>query len=141
MKKISILIILVALLSTSCQHDERFVLNGHIEGLASDTISIFYEVPEFKLDTIVAAQGQFELAFIPDTTTVFSLILDNQHYVPIVAEKSQRTSIKGSLAELSLKGGEENNLMDQELELLKKVHKDKEVLKTTVDSLISSHTF
>ena len=141
MRKTSIILFLVALLSTSCQHDERFVLSGHIEGLASDTIGIFYEVPEFKLDTLVATQGQFELAFIPDTTTVFSLILDNKLYVPIVAEKAQRTSVKGSLDELSLKGGEENNLMNQQLSLLKTKQDDKEALKTAVDSLIASHPF
>ena len=141
MKKISILLLLLATFMYSCQSDERFILNGQIEGLPSDTLTVFYELPEYKLDTIVATQGIFEYAFTPDTTTIFSLILNGKDYLPIIAEKEGRVSLKGSITNLTWEADDENKLMSQYCALLKTKENDREALKNTIDSLIVAHPF
>ncbi len=126
----------------SCNSEKNsFTLKGEISGLSSDTLLVYYQVPEFKLDTIFCQKGVFEYIIEPDTTTMFSLIFNAEESLPIFAEKGQSVQVKGSTTELEIQGKGDNQLMNDILLLLKETPKRK--IKRTVDSLIqaNSHSF
>ena len=104
----------------SCSNEKNnFTLKGQISGLSSDTLLVYYQVPEFKLDTIFCKKGVFEYVIEPDTTTVFSLIFNAEESLPIFAEKGQSVQVKGSTAELEIQGEGDNQLMNDIFSLLK----------------------
>jgi hypothetical protein len=130
------------LVTTACNDQkDNFILKGEITNLSSDTILVLYQTPEYKLDTIFSQKGVFEYSFIPDTHTIFSLILDNKEEVPIYANKGENVSIKGSSTSPTIKGEGENKLMNDILHLLHKC--PQEFIESIVDSLISTnvHSF
>ena len=129
-------------LMASCSSEKNsFTLKGEISGLSSDTLLVYYQVPEFKLDTIFCQKGVFEYIIEPDTTTMFSLIFNTEESLPIFAEKGQSVLVKGSTSELEIQGKGDNQLMSDILLLLKETPKRE--IKRTVDSLIqaNSHSF
>lgn len=143
MRKITHLLWIFMLLVTTACNDQKdnFILKGEITNLSSDTILVLYQTPEYKLDTIFSQKGVFEYSFIPDTLTIFSLILDNKEEVPIYANKGENVSIKGSSTLPTIKGEGENKLMNDILHLLRTV--PQESIESIVDSLISTnvHSF
>lgn len=141
MKKTLYLLLTTILLMTGCSDKKEFTLKGHIDGLTSDTLLAYYQVPEYKIDTIYCNKGTFEYTFVPDTLTVFSLLFDAEETLPIFADKGQSVEVSGKVGELTIKGEGENKLMDNILSLLRNT--PEESLKQQVDSLISTnyHSF
>ena len=125
---------------TGCSNEKNnFTLKGQISGLSSDTLLVYYQVPEFKLDTIFCKKGVFEYVIEPDTTTMFSLIFNAEESLPIFAEKGQSVQVKGSTTELEIQGEGDNQLMNDILSLLKATPKQK--VKHIVDSLIQANNY
>jgi len=124
----------------SCSEEKtNFTLKGEISGLTSDTLLVYYQVPELKLDTIFSKKGIFEYVIEPDTTTVFSLIFNAKESLPIFAEKGQSVQVKGSTTELEIQGTGDNQLMNEILSLLKEIPEQN--VKRTVDSLIQVNNY
>ena len=137
MKNILYLLLLFIPLFIGCDKKTDFTLKGQISGLESDTLLVYYQVPEYKLDTIICQKGVFEYSFVPDTLTVFSLIFNAQEQLPIFAEKGQTVEITGTNKDISIKGKGENHLMNQILTLLRSTPKKE--TKDKVDSLIRTN--
>ena len=98
----------------SCYNENNnFILKGEISGLSSDTLLIYYQVPEFKLDTIFCKKGVFEYVIEPDTSTMFSLIFNTEESLPIFAEKGQSVQVNGSTNEIKIQGKGDNKLMNE----------------------------
>ena len=139
MRKIIYFLFTLTALITSCSNEKTvFTLKGEISGLASDTLLVYYQVPEYKLDTIFCQKGIFEYSFEPDTTTMFSLIFNAEESLPIFAEKGQTVQVKGSTQEPEILGKGENKLMNEILILLKETPQ-KEIAHV-VDSLIQTNS-
>ena len=61
MRKTIYLLLAFLCLMTSCSKEKnKFILKGEISGLSSDTLLVYYQVPEFQLDTIFCKNGIFE---------------------------------------------------------------------------------
>lgn len=130
------------LLTTACNDQkDNFILKGEISNLSSDTILVFYQVPEYQLDTIISQKGVFEYSFTPDTLTMFSLIFDEKEQIPIFADKGKSVSIKGNPDSPTIKGDGENKLMNDILILLRTT--PQESIGKVVDSLAQAnvHSF
>ena len=140
-KTIYLLLTFLCLMASCSSEKNSFTLKGEISGLSSDTLLVYYQVPEFKLDTIFSQKGIFEYVIELDTTTVFSLIFNAEESLPIFAEKGQSVQIKGSTTNLEIQGKGDNQLMNDILSLLKEVPVEK--VKHVVDSLIqaNNHSF
>ena len=140
MRKTIYLLLSFLCLMTSCSKEKNnFILKGEISGLTSDTLLVYYQVPELKLDTIFSQKGIFEYGIKLDTTTVFSLIFNAEESLPIFAEKGQSVQVKGTTTNLEIQGEGDNQLMNDILALLKETPKQKE--KTIVDSLIRANNY
>jgi len=127
-------------LMASCSEEKtNFTLKGEISGLTSDTLLVYYQVPELKLDTIFSKKGIFEYVIEPDTATVFLLIFNAKESLPIFAEKGQSVQVKGSTTELEIQGTGDNQLMNEILSLLKEIPEQN--VKRTVDSLIQVNNY
>lgn len=138
MRKIAFLLWILMLFTTACNQKDDFTLKGEISNLSSDTILVFYQIPEYKLDTIISEKGVFEYSFVPDTLTMFSLIFDAKEQVPVFAEKGKTVQIKGTPSAPILKGEGENHLLNDILLLLRSTPQAS--LEATVDSLIQTNT-
>lgn len=135
MKKSIYFILALLVLFTACNDEkESFTLKGKIQGLESDTLLVLYQVPEYKLDTIFAVNGNFEYTFTPDTFTVLSLKLQTGETLPIYAEKGQTVELNGEINNLSIKGKGENKLLAQIIQHLKEYPTTN--IKHKVDSII-----
>ena len=119
------------------ENKQEFTLEGKIQGLNSDTIIAFYQIPDYKLDTIVAIEDEFKYIFTPDTFTIFTLFLKNEKELPIFADKGQFVEIKGTIDEPIIKGTGENKLLAQILEHLKGISENN--VKQKVDSIIRTN--
>ena len=140
MRKTIYLLLAFLCIMTGCSNEKNnFTLKGQISGLSSDTLIVYYQVPEFKLDTIFCKKGVFEYVIEPDTTTMFSLIFNAEESLPIFAEKGQSVQVKGSTTELEIQGEGDNQLMNDILSLLKATPKQK--VKHIVDSLIQANNY
>lgn len=142
MRKTIYLLLALVCLATSCSDEKTdFTLKGQISGLSSDTLLVYYQVPEYKLDTIFCQKGVFEYSINPDTTTMFSLIFNAEESLPIFAEKGQTVEVKGPVTEIEISGTGENQLMNEILSLLRET--PERDTKKVVDSLIqtNSHSF
>lgn len=112
---ISILFILLA----GCKEKETsFTLKGSISDLKSDTLLVYHQVPENKLDTIITENGTFSYTFQPDTFTVFSLILDSTQTYPIYADKGEKVELSGTTGHLLVKGTGDNLVLAEILSQL-----------------------
>lgn len=138
MRKSIYFLLTFTMLIISCSDEKtNFTLKGEISGLASDTLLVYYQVPEYKLDTIICQKGVFEYSIEPDTTTMFSLIFNAEESLPIFAEKGQTVQVKGTTQDLEIKGKGDNQLMNEILTLLKETPENKK--KHVVDSLIQAN--
>ena len=140
MRKTIYLLLTILCLMAGCSDEKNsFTLKGEISGLTSDTLLVYYQVPEFKLDTIFCKKGVFEYVIELDTTTMFSLIFNAEELLPIFAEKGQTVQVKGSTSEFEIQGKGDNQLMNDILVLLKETPKQK--IKHIVDSLIQANNY
>lgn len=140
MNKFLYLVISVLLIGCS-EPNQEFVLKGKIQGLESDTILAYYQLPEYKLDTLVATNGELNYSFIPDTFTVFSLIMNGQTILPVFADKGKTVEIGGYVNNLKIKGDGENRLFAQIMQELKDT--PEQDVKSKVDSIIrkNNHSY
>lgn len=137
MKKLLWLLPAFMLLAAGCGKKDNFTLKGDLEGLGSDTILVFHEVPGYRLDTIIAQQGKFEYTFTPDTFTVFSLLFNEGSTLPVYADKGEKVSVSGRAEDIQIKGKGENERMARILQTLKEAEKDGKDVMGIVDSLIT----
>lgn len=127
------------LLLTGCSSEKTdFTLKGKISGLSSDTVLLYFQVPEFRLDTLVCQKGTFEYSFTPDTLNVFSLVFNANESLPIFAEKGYTVEVTGRPDSLNIKGKGENRLMNEINTLLRNTPQDSTIY--VVDSLIRSNS-
>ena len=138
-KTIHLFLAFLCLMASCSKEKNNFTLKGEISGLSSDTLLVYYQVPEIKLDTIFCKQGKFEYVIEPDTTTVFSLVFNEEESIPVFAEKGQSVQIKGSVSQVQIQGKGDNQLMNDILSLLRETPKQKE--KEVVDSLIQANKY
>lgn len=130
--------LIISLLFIGCSSEKQeFTLKGKIQGLKSDTILVFYQLPEYKLDTISTIEGEFNYTFTPDTFTVFSLIFNKEKEYPIFADKGEEVEIEGSINHLKVKGKGENKLFAQITQLLENTPAP--AIKSKVDSIIQAN--
>ena len=59
MKKLLFFLFTLVVLASGCGKKNTFTLEGSIKGLPSDTILVFYQEPDYKLDTILLSKGKF----------------------------------------------------------------------------------
>lgn len=137
-KYIYSLITFFAMLFCGCaENKQEFTLKGKLQGLNSDTIIAFYQMPDYKLDTIVAIGEEFKYTFTPDTFTIFNLFFKNGNELPIYADKGQTVEIKGTIDEPIIIGKGENKLLAQILESLNETPEN--LIKQKVDSIIRTN--
>ena len=135
MKKIPFYLIIILFLS-ACGKKSAFTLKGHISGLTSDTILVFYQLPIQQLDTIIAEKGKFTYTITPDTFTLFSLIMNNGQTLPIYADKGEKVALSGEIDQLQIKGTGENERQAQIMRQLNNTPDNGRRLVEAVDSLI-----
>lgn len=134
--------IIISFLLIGCSSEKQeFTLKGKIQGLESDTILAYYQLPEYKLDTIFTIEGELNYKFTPDTFTVFSLIFNKNVELPIFADKGEKVEIEGNVTDLEVKGNGDNKLYGQIMNFLKEVPETD--IKQKVDSIIraNNHSF
>ncbi|MBR4846755.1 MAG: DUF4369 domain-containing protein [Phascolarctobacterium sp.] len=136
-KNIYLLLALLTLIASCSDKKNDFTLKGKISGLSSDTLLVYYQVPEYKLDTIFCKNGVFEYNLEPDTTTMFSLIFNVAESLPIFAEKGQTVLLTGSIQEPEIQGQGDNQLMNKILALLRNTPERK--IEHVVDSLMQAN--
>lgn len=138
MKKFPFYLIIILLLS-ACGNKSTFTLKGHISGLTSDTILVFYQLPMQQLDTIIAEEGKFTYTIAPDTFTLFSLIMNNEQSLPIYADKGQEVTLSGGIGQLQIKGTGENERQAQIIQHINNTPNNSRNLLVTVDSMIKAN--
>ncbi len=141
MKKATHLLLIIILTFIGCSEKTDFTLKGNISDTKSDTLLVFYQLPKYKLDTIIMNKGQFNYTITPDTFTIFSLVFDSLNAYPIYADKGQTVEINGPKDSLRIKGLGENQTLADILSLLANAPSDS--IKHKVDSIIrkNSHSF
>ena len=141
MKKTIYLLLGIILSLISCGKKTDFTLKGNISDLNSDTILVYYQLPKFKLDTIITQNGEFNYHIQPDTFTIFNLVFDSINSYPIYADKGGRFEINGTLSDFNIKGDGENLEQYRIMSYLKQVPNDS--IEYKVDSIIRSngHSF
>lgn len=143
MRKLLFFFSILTVLMTGCGKKNTFTLKGTIEGLPSDTILVFYQVPDYKLDTIITSKGKFTYTITPDTFTIFSLLLGEGQTLPVFADKSENVTLNGPVGNIQIKGEGENKKMAQILQYINSIGNNKDSIMTAVDSLIKTnpHSF
>lgn len=139
MRKLLFFLSILTVLMTGCGKKNAFTLKGSIEGLSSDTILAFYQLPDYKLDTIIAAKGKFTYTITPDTFTIFSLLLGEGQTLPVFADKGENVTLNGSVGNIQIKGKGENEKMAQILQYINNIGTDKDSIITAVDSIIKTN--
>lgn len=134
MKKTLYILLTYMLVMAGCNEPVEFTLKGQLNNLPSDTLLVYHQIPESRIDTIFCQNGTFQYTFTPDTFTVFSLILNSQEALPIFAEKGQTVEVKSSATGLTIKGEGENERMNNIIGLLRNTAQDEII--AVVDSLI-----
>ena len=131
MKKLSFLFLALILLLTGCSKKSTFTLKGNISSLSSDTILVFYQEPNYKLDTIIAQNGKFSYTINSDTFTIFSLLLSDKEVLPVFANKGESVTWNGTPGDIQIKGKGDNERMAYILQAIKKTKADR-ILKTGI---------
>lgn len=139
MKKLLFFLFTLVVLVSGCNKKSTFTLEGTIKGLPSDTILVFYQEPSYKLDTLIARKGKFTYTIIPDTFTIFSLLLGEKQVLPIYAGKGEKVSLNGSVGDIEVKGKGENERLAKSMRHLNTLDNNKASILTAVDSLIKAH--
>ncbi len=139
MKKIHILLIISIFILGACKNGNQFTLKGEVSNLTVDTIFVFYQEPSFKLDTIIANDGKFSYSIPTDTLTIFSIILNRGHEIPIFADKGEKVKISGSIDNLSIDGEADNKKLNDILIQESKMGKDSIGMYSWIDNFIKEN--
>lgn len=139
MRKLLFFLSTLIVLMTGCGKKDTFTLKGTLQGLPSDTILVFYQEPDYKLDTIITEKGKFTYTINPDTFTIFSLLLGEDNTLPVYADKGESVTLNGPIGQLQIKGKGENERQAQILQLIKGLGNNKDSLMSAVDSLIKAN--
>lgn len=102
-----------------CSKKSTFTLKGNISSLSSDTILVFYQEPNYKLDTIIAQNGKFSYTINSDTFTIFSLLLSDKEVLPVFANKGESVTWNGTPGDIQIKGKGDNERMAYILQAIK----------------------
>lgn len=140
LKYAHILLLLFPLLNMGCKHDTSFILKAHLTEFDSDTLLVYYQYPQYKLDTIIGQGGLFEYKIEPDTTLVFFVYLNDSVKIPIVAQKGERTSLSGTITDFSVSGTGENFLFNEQLKALREQTTREEEI-ALADSFMSNNPY
>lgn len=127
------------MLASGCGKKNTFTLEGSIKGLPSDTILVFYQEPDYKLDTILLSKGKFTYTITPDTFTIFSLLLGEKQILPIYADKGESVTLNGMVGKIEVKGKGENAQLAKHIQYLSTLENNKAAVMTAVDSLIKTN--
>ena len=139
MKKLRFfLFILTTVALTGCDKKDTFTLKGSIEGLPSDTLLVYYQNPDYKLDTIIAEKGRFTYTISPDTFTIFSLVTSKGQNIPVFADKGEHVTLSGHISQIEIKGKGENEKLAQICHYLGGMENNRNSIKAAVDSLIKA---
>ena len=139
MKKILFFLFTLVVLASGCGKKNTFTLEGSIKGLPSDTILVFYQEPDYKLDTILLSKGKFTYTITPDTFTIFSLLLGEKQILPIYADKGESVTLNGMVGEIEVKGKGENAQLAKHIQYLNTLENNKTAVMAAVDSLIKTN--
>ena len=139
MRKLPFFLFTLVVLVSSCGKKDTFTLKGTIKGLPSDTILVFYQEPDYRLDTLIAQKGKFTYAITPDTFTIFSLLLGEKQVLPIYADKGENVTLNGSVGEIEIKGKGENERLAKTIQHLNTLGDNKAAVLAAVDSLIKAN--
>lgn len=139
MRKLLCFLFILVVLVSGCGKKDTFTLKGTIQGLPSDTLLVFYQEPDYKLDTLIAQKGKFTYTIAPDTFTIFTLLLDKGQSLPIYADKGENVMLDGSLGAIEVKGKGENERLAKSMQYLHALGDDKPAVMAAVDSLIKAH--
>ena len=83
-------------------------MEGSIKGLPSDTILVFYQEPDYKLDTILLSKGK-SLTPLPLTHLLSShYYWGEKQILPIYADKGESVTLNGMAGKIEVKGKGEN---------------------------------
>ena len=129
----------LVVLASGCGKKNTFTLEGSIKGLPSDTILVFYQEPDYKLDTILLSKGKFTYTITPDTFTIFSLLLGEKQILPIYADKGESVTLNGMAGKIEVKGKGENAQLAKHIQYLSTLENNKAAVMTAVDSLIKTN--
>ena len=137
MKKLLFFLFTLVVLASGCGKKNTFTLEGSIKGLPSDTILVFYQEPDYKLDTILLSKGKFTYTITPDTFTIFSLLLGEKQILPIYADKGESVTLNGMVGKIEVKGKGENAQLAKHIQYLSTLENNKAAVMTAVvqDSL------
>ena len=139
MKKLLFFLFTLVVLASGCGKKNTFTLEGSIKGLPSDTILVFYQEPDYKLDTILLSKGKFTYTITPDTFTIFSLLLGEKQILPIYADKGESVTLNGMAGKIEVKGKGENAQLAKHIQYLSTLENNKAAVMTAVDSLIKTN--
>ena len=139
MKKLLFFLFTLVVLASGCGKKNTFTLEGSIKGLPSDTILVFYQEPDYKLDTILLSKGKFTYTITPDTFTIFSLLLGEKQILPIYADKGESVTLNGMVGKIEVKGKGENAQLAKHIQYLSTLENNKAAVMTAVDSLIKTN--
>lgn len=139
MRKLLFFLFTLTLLMAGCNSKDTFTLKGTLEGLSSDTILVYYQVPDYKLDTLIAQKGKFTYTIHPDTFTIFSLLLGEGQTLPLYADKGEKVTLSGTVSDIQIKGKGENERLAKILPYINSLKENKSDLMAAVDSLIKSN--
>lgn len=135
-----ILLLFFPLYNMGCKPDTSFIFKAQLTDFDTDTLLIYYQCPQYKLDTIIGKDGRFEYKLDPDTTLVFFVYLNDTVKVPIVADKGEKVSLVGTVADFSISGTGENFLFNEQLKELKGQSTRKEEI-ALADSFMSKNPY
>lgn len=137
-RTIYILWLLCASILIGCKETKpAFTLKGNISDLPSDTLLAYFQLPEYRMDTLIANNGIFNYTFELDTLTIITLVLDSTNNYPIFAEKGKSVELMGTIDQLEIKGENDNRLLKETLQTLYNTPTDSVILK--VDSIIKKN--
>lgn len=139
MKKLLFFLFTLVVLASGCGKKNTFTLEGSIKGLPSDTILVFYQELDYKLDTILLSKGKFTYTITPDTFTIFSLLLGEKQILPIYADKGESVTLNGMVGEIEVKGKGENAQLAKHIQYLNTLENNKTAVMAAVDSLIKTN--
>lgn len=145
MKKTAFITLLALLLCCCHGNRDQFVLKGNVPSLGDDTLLVYGADEWFDhIDTVVARDGRFTLAFVPDTVTPLWLAFPGGHREFLFAEKGTLTTLTGDTAvagHLTLAGGRQNDLLAAFDAVLRDTVLTLDEVQQLADSFIIKHPF
>lgn len=115
------------------------MLQAEMDGLADKPVLVVYDDPVSKLDTIFPREGRFDYAFVPDTTTLFRLVLlETGETIPVFADKGQKMTLNGTFQSPTITGDGTNGEYGMALKEIQAL-KDSASIVQAVEKFIQTH--